>query len=236
MAARMIERPGMWLNDEHIDHAQHLLGKGFTSISGFQSTVVFESTQIKCPKSKFIQILNVYNNHWVTVSNVDCKNANEIKIYDSMKSSRLETSDKFNCQVAALMNCSSSKINVQYANVKQQVGGSDCGLFAIAFATSLCFGLSPEKQNYNQKEMRSHLSKCFLEGKIDPFPVALPNIVPAPNTGYNIALCFKCRKPQSALNNMNQCMLCTHKFHSHCDNSPSVLFVCFACKEEAYLL
>ncbi|MPC69752.1 hypothetical protein E2C01_063983 [Portunus trituberculatus] len=96
VAAKGITCTGTWLSDEHVDHAQHMLGKNFPSISGFQSTVVFESTKIKSPKLKFIQILNVYGNHWVTVSNIQCNSINEIKIYDSLKSRQLETCEKFN--------------------------------------------------------------------------------------------------------------------------------------------
>ena len=33
--------------------------------------------------------------------------------------------------------------------VQKQVGSSDCGLFALAFATDLCHGLDPLNQKYD---------------------------------------------------------------------------------------
>lgn len=44
---------------------------------------------------------------------------------------------------------------VTFFNVKvqKQIGGSDCGLLALAFATDLCFGLDPHNQKYKQHWM-----------------------------------------------------------------------------------
>ena len=50
---------------------------------------------------------------------------------------------------------------MQIVNVKTQKGASDCGLFSLAFATSLCVGANPAQENYIQNELRSHLYKCL---------------------------------------------------------------------------
>ena len=34
-------------------------------------------------------------------------------------------------------------ITLQYVNVQHQYGGSDCGLYALAFAAALCAGIDP---------------------------------------------------------------------------------------------
>jgi len=239
LAASEILQQEAWLIDKHIDPAQYLLGNSFPFISGFQSTIVFDSkdcVHVKTPGTSFVQILNVHSNHWITVSNIQCKD-NTIKIYDSLNSSRLEASVKFSCQVAALLNCQSSGIRVENVNILQQKGSSDCGLFAITCATSLCFGFPPEAQNFVQGKMRSHLAKCFQEGMMLPFPVAPPLLVPQSSKIFEIGLCCKCRKPCLIDSSLIECMLCNSRYHFHCgmDNNDDIsidLFVCGACKSE----
>ena len=59
---------------------------------------------------------------------------------------------------------------VQFPTVQQQPNGSDCGVFAIAFAVSLLFNIKPEKVQYNHSLMRPHLIKMFEINIIDHFP------------------------------------------------------------------
>ena len=59
-----------------------------------------------------------------------------------------------------------------YADAQRQVGGSDCPLFAIAFATTLCMGGYPHTPNYVQAAMRIHLCRCFELQVMSPFPAA----------------------------------------------------------------
>ena len=63
-------------------------------------------------------------------------------------------------EIAALLNTSKDKITLQYMSVKHQYGGSDCGLFALAFATALCVGLDPTACKFKQELMREHFSSC----------------------------------------------------------------------------
>lgn len=56
-------------------------------------------------------------------------------------------------------------------NVIKQTGHQDCGLFAIAYLTSVCHGEDPTEIIYLQNEMRAHLIKCFENCKLEPFPV-----------------------------------------------------------------
>ena len=39
----------------------------------------------------------------------------------------------------------------------------NCGLFALAYATTLCNGELPQYKTYIQKEMQPHLIKCLQE-------------------------------------------------------------------------
>ncbi|CAF2786046.1 unnamed protein product [Rotaria sp. Silwood2] len=62
------------------------------------------------------------------------------------------------------------KVIVSFENVQQQVGGNDCGLFALAFATSLCYSDSPPLLFYHQMSLRNHYVKCIESNTIQPFP------------------------------------------------------------------
>ena len=57
--------------------------------------------------------------------------------------------------------------------VQQQLNGSDCGVFSIAYATSLMFIDDPKKVQYDISKMREHLIKCLKSGKMEQF-TAIP--------------------------------------------------------------
>ena len=44
-------------------------------------------------------------------------------------------------QVAVILQTPQTEIELRHVNVQCQIGGSDCRLFAIAFATALCAGI-----------------------------------------------------------------------------------------------
>ena len=50
------------------------------------------------------------------------------------------------------------------------MGASECGLFALAFATDLCYGLDPANQHYDQDAMRQHYVSCLESKANGPFP------------------------------------------------------------------
>ena len=61
------------------------------------------------------------------------------------------------------------KINLSiHDKMPKQAGIADCGVFAIATATSLLYGIKPNK--YTQSLLRSHLIKCFENFNFVPFP------------------------------------------------------------------
>ena len=80
--------------------------------------------------SKFIQIIHDGHGHWLTISSIGVRDETEIFIYDSMYPS-LGTYSKE--QVAALLASNEEKVHIRMMDVQQQVGGCDCGLYAIAF-------------------------------------------------------------------------------------------------------
>ena len=90
-----------------------------------------------------------------------------MNVYDSLHG-RLDLPTKK--IVADLVQSKENEIEILYADVQRQSGASDCGLFALAFATSVCYGDYPAASSYTQSEMREHLLSCIKKGQIVRFP------------------------------------------------------------------
>ena len=107
-------------------------------------------------------------------------------------------------------------ITIQRAPMQLQRGGSDCGLFAIASATAICNGQSPENIQFDQSQMRPHLLKCLEDKLLMPFPSTI-----APRRRPRITLCERihvyctCRLPDEG-RKMVQCTSCTRWYHCDC--------------------
>ena len=54
--------------------------------------------------------------------------------------------------------------------MQKQKGNSDCGVYAIAVATALCYQEDPTVIHWNTESMRRHLLKCLEQSKMEPFP------------------------------------------------------------------
>jgi len=90
--------------------------------------------------------------HWITVS---CK-PGEVDVYDSLYT---DVDDNANCKIEKVLE---SHIKFNMASVQRQIGVTDCGVFAIAVATSLAFGRSVF--TIQQDRLHSHLQSCFEKG------------------------------------------------------------------------
>ena len=131
----------------------------FPAVGSLQSCTLAEKLAFDPQgEAEFVQILNVGGNHWITTSTIGCE-AGSITIYDSL---HLKLSNLTKKIVADLLMTEKKAITVTYSNVQFQNGGSDCGLFTIAFATSLCLGQDPATLLYNQPLMRNHLLSISL--------------------------------------------------------------------------
>ncbi len=112
-----------------------------------------------------MQVLNVADSHWILISTINCP-PGFVNAYDS--GGRYTTSRNKE-EIAALLHTSKDKITIRYMNVQHQIGASDCGLFALAFATSLCLAIDPTSVVYNQSHMRNHLIKSLEKGQLEHF-------------------------------------------------------------------
>jgi hypothetical protein len=79
------------------------------------------------------------------------------KVYDSL-SYRKEALIKFFKDILS----DEEKVLVLFENVQQEVGGNNCGLFALGFATSLCYkDVSSSLMLYDQVSLGDHYVKCI---------------------------------------------------------------------------
>jgi hypothetical protein len=79
--------------------------------------------------------------------------------------------------IAAIYQVKKSSLVIQLMNVDRQKIQEDCGLLAMAYATSLCVGQAPVNVVYDQEKLRQHFMDSLMSGKVKPFPVASNRII-----------------------------------------------------------
>ena len=157
--------PTGWLDCTIIHEAQILLGAVNKSIKGFQRPTLGPVRQFDIVSSDFVQLLHVNNNHWVCVSSINCTSG-YVNLMDSLSNSVI--SQEITQLVENLLGPRYKGIN--QLPVQQQQNGSDCGVFAIAFATCLVYGRNPSQAHFDIPRMRPHLLKCLKARSIELFP------------------------------------------------------------------
>lgn len=219
---------GEWLTDKHINAAQSLLRKQFPSQNGLQDTLVLEHTgEYNSQSEDFVQVLHVSGNHWVCASNLFAPEGC-VDVYDSMPAYSYKCAS-LEQQLAVILKCKEpSSFSVRHINVQRQVGGSSCGLYAVAFAVSLCLGVDPYSATYNQAEMRKHLCQCIESNAMSLFPSAKKSrrlarvkvLMEKPVHVY----CY-CRLPWNPKDTKRgalvECNTCKQWFHEMCCNIAS---------------
>ena len=101
-------------------------------------------------------------------------------------------------------------------------GGSDCGVFAVAFATSLCTGDSPVTITYHQPSLRGHLMKCLERQTITAFSGVKKKATSLRYSKHFQVYCC-CRQPESD-ERMVECQGCHEWYHDTCVPIPEIIF------------
>lgn len=112
------------------------------------------------------------------------------------------------------------------------MGASDCGLFAIANAFTLCNGENPVAITYAQGVMRKMLSLSFYFGEIIQFVFTKHTFDLDYHTSDDVDIFCHCRQPYVYDSLCLKCSWC-ELFHSSCEKeSISEKFICSNCLRE----
>ena len=162
----LIASPNGWL-DCVIIHEAHIILKrigNLKGIQGFQRPTLGPVRQFDIMTGPFIQIVNINNNHWICLSSIHSP-PGYVDVYDSLSTPVTQ-------EIIGLAYDLTGPAfqGIRCIPVQQQKNLSDCGVFSIAFATSLLYGQNTMNVTYNINQMRPHLLQCLKGGNITPFP------------------------------------------------------------------
>lgn len=205
-----------WLTDSIINAGQYLLKRSHPHVGGLQPTALGETLAFSVASTEFAQILNVAGNHWITVSNFGCP-PGHINVYDSIPACDIPKHTKR--QIAAILHTSETEITLNFQKVQIQKGANDCGLFALAFAATLCDGENPSEINYIQHELRKHLLMSIEKGSLLKFPQRKRKKKPRLLFKSSFGIFCHCRLPASG--KMIECTTCQQWYHKYCVKAPS---------------
>ena len=173
------------------------------------------------------QIVHVRSNHWICLLVENDKSG--VKVFDSLYSDiPISVAD----MIIGLLHPQKEQIEIKLMKVQQQEGTSDCGVIAIAVATSLCHEEDPTIIHWSQHKMRPHLIKCLEAEKLTPFPKDHEEIGNQGKTKLvnTYSVHCTCRRRRKNRQKMRQCAKCTKLFHEKCITAPtSNNWICDSC-------
>ena len=221
--------------------AEQLSKKKFPIFGGLQDIALSEHYGLDVVKKDkpFIQVLYNGSAHWICVFNSDRNRSenNTCHILDSL--SRGKITKNLEKKICALLLSKEPVIKVVINSVQQQANGVDCGVFAIAYATSLAFGENPTLCSYNVPLMRQHLVNCLEKEMMYPFPKQdiTKRVLKCKKNQLLLSIYCSCRSvcQYERENPMVECMKCYEWFHQKCEKIPRKVFANkaanFFCKE-----
>ena len=204
-----------WLCDSEIHAGQLLLKTKFPFVDGLHDPAI-AGTLVAPAISEFVQIVNT-GNHWVCLSTISCR-PGTIKVYDSLFQRVSPIAIGHSCRL--LMHTGGSVLFMN-EKVQKQINSSDCGLFALAFATDLCHGIDPVTQSYDQEKMRAHYVDCLNSVEMVPFPKTTRRVpYHTHNSKATVDIFCVCRMPNDNQEYV-QCFQCSGWYHPTCVDIPN---------------
>jgi len=160
------------LRSGHINAAQLILKLHHPDIGGLFCCTMGSLLQFpQAEGDKWMQIVHNGSNHWLLVAK-GFSQPDHVLIYDSMPGISWNNEHVLSC-MSSLLKSPEKEMTYVVKNCQRQNNGYDCGVFAIAYATSLANGEDPATRLYDPKKLRNHLVECMKAGKLSLFPSSL---------------------------------------------------------------
>ena len=138
---RLILSPSGWIDFDIIHEVYVCLRNINPDLEGLQRPTLGLVRNFNQVNDEFIQILHTPGNaHWVCVGSVGCEYGT-VNLYDSLYHNIIL--NEVQQQVLILVG-RSNVTGIQVFPVQKQPYGTDRGVFAVAFATYLAYGIHPE--------------------------------------------------------------------------------------------
>lgn len=214
---RILLSPNRLIDDLIITAAQYMLKRQNPSIGGLQPPCLHQRlASITPPDQAFVQVVNESRNHWITLSTLNCSHRpGTVKVFDSLQ--RFNLTRQTLRVLCHLMQSKENEITIEFMPVQKQIGSNDCGVFALAYAVSLCHAKDPVLLHYDQTKIRKHLVQCFETENIIEFPSTTCSRAHNQPINKVYPIYCICRQIDDGTK-MIQCDTCSHWFHFTCIN------------------
>ena len=129
--------------------------------------------------------------------------------------------------IASLIHTKDQQILVKIEDVQNQEDSSSCGLFAIAYAVSLCLTDDPRQIQFDKNALRAHLLKCLVQRKMSRFPQLSGSRKPSLGNLVPISVHCTCRLPLDPddVSGVEKCSLCNDLYHRECETNRRWLMI-----------
>lgn len=146
------------LSSGYINRAMEILKTQYPDIGGlFCCTIGGRLEYPQATGRRWMQIVHDASQHWVLVANGFFQQ-NPVLVYDSMAGSHWSSKHILSC-MSSLLKTPEKEMTYIVKACQRQGNGFDCGVFAIAFATSLANGQDPSTLLYIPDLLRNHLKE-----------------------------------------------------------------------------
>ncbi|PIK34375.1 hypothetical protein BSL78_28799 [Apostichopus japonicus] len=189
------------------------------------------STGFVPESGEFVQVVNMTNSHWVVLSNIGVTGPN-VRLFDSYVAGRKSYPLDIVKAAACLLQTKESELFIHVMNVTQQTDGSSRGVFALAFASTLCAGEDPTKMHYDEGTMWQELINNLNDLQMLPFGIRAFNrsVKRRRIQILTEGIFCTCRRPDDG-NTMALCAFCNEWFHEACVRRiPRREFYCSFCQ------
>ncbi|KZS20646.1 Uncharacterized protein APZ42_012571 [Daphnia magna] len=157
-----------WLGTSIVNLAMKILKLNHPAIGGFYCSILGGSLEFPgATGQQWLQIVHDGANHWLLIAK-SFSLPEHVLVYDSSPVVNVRQ-HVLSC-MASLLQTPKPTMTYVVRGCQKQGNIFHCGVFAIAFATSLANGQDPTEILYDPVKLRDHLRTCIDTEVLSPFP------------------------------------------------------------------